>query len=823
MSVEKPDVNTVWADDADPGDIFSPDIGGGSIPPSPGKTAKGWIGADIPPHQYFNYDQNRQGQFNKHVNIEGMPVWDIDTPYLLNSYAKDPDDGRIYRSLIGTEIAPNSGNKPSISATEWRKQIETEIEIVEAPINQSPANLSTIGTQKPTLVGSAYKSLYGLDHLDSEFRVARDAAMIDLSYLSGSVGPVLQHVLVTPLALDDDYWFDIRYRDSEGAWSDKSTPTKFTVPLQLIQTPTNLTPVNGDITITDEVTVTADAFSSIPVGIHAASQWQISSDQTFVSVDFDSGEDAVNLTDFTQAGLSLSTQYFWRVRYKETTQGFSAYSTPSTFTTVSATVGKPINQIPISSSTNIGPSAQLVADIFTVIGGAQTHDASQWQVASDSSFTNILFDSGEDSVNLESIIATGFLEGLITHYWRVRYKGSVTGFSQYSNSFNFVTSLEFADWSAWDGASDGIPVVYSSLLTSSGDVKANRILTEIGNGRFLSVYDTASNLIVQVLGTSGLSISSGGEVILNQSHDSSDPFPAVVKIGTDKVLIAWQKTSSGVAFIVATINNNSVTFGSELIAVDNIGGEARWFINRVEDDKVLFTYSINTASVSCKVLSISGTTITEGTKVDVHSSTVFLPPRCGSVDVLNKKGIIAYSPTSLALTVVGIDTALNIVTVLAQNTDNNIPIFGANTMFYAKWMNANAFLIGVVDGSSTTDAHHIFVGSYDGATTISALSLSQLAESATAQSRTGVAIGFAQVAPNEFIVFYKVELEGVFAKHITIFGGNAFYGPEITINTGSIEDNSYTDIKAIDDGRLLVTYDTGSFNLTAKILNGEVQ
>lgn len=48
--------------------------------------------------------------------------------------------------------------------------------------------------------------------------------------------------------------------------------------------------------------------------------------------------DTVNKTSFSASGLSVSTQYWWRVRHHGTTNGSSNWSTPTSFTTASAFV-----------------------------------------------------------------------------------------------------------------------------------------------------------------------------------------------------------------------------------------------------------------------------------------------------------------------------------------------------------------------------------------------------------------------------------------------------------------------------------------------------
>lgn len=87
MQISKPDVNQVWAS------------AGEVLKPTDSKIQQGWE-AEIPPRQYFNYIDNRQDQFNAHVNQMGIPLWDIVTEYQINTSKVQGSDGRIYVAKV---------------------------------------------------------------------------------------------------------------------------------------------------------------------------------------------------------------------------------------------------------------------------------------------------------------------------------------------------------------------------------------------------------------------------------------------------------------------------------------------------------------------------------------------------------------------------------------------------------------------------------------------------------------------------------------------------------------------------------------------------
>ncbi len=617
-NIDKPDVSEVWASNADPDDIFNPDVGGGSNPPIPGipgKTEKGWEATDIPPHQYFNYEQNRQGEFNSHVNIEGTPVWDENTPYIESSLAKDPTDRRVYRSLEGTVANPNQGNQPSLNLDKWKKQIETELEIVVTPTNVSPINSVEVVDTTPTLTASDFRTILNVAHGASEFRVARDAAMTDLIALSGTLGAVTTWDVTPALATGDDYYWDVRYQNADGTWSERSTSTGFTIPEAAIQTPTNLTPTDLDTSVTDTVNLTADAFLSTPASTHVASQWQITTDVNFITIDFDSGEDAINLTSFTQAGLALNlTTYYWRVRYKSDTLGWSSFSAPFSFTTVTETIQQPTNLTPTNGTVDVGGSVQLTADAFTFIGGPQTHTASQWQ-AGNSDFSTVYFDSGEDAVNLETINATGYPEGTTTVYWRVRYKGSVTGFSVWSNPFTFVTKAVFSTFlTTWDGTTDGATVNSSFGLTPT-DTKD---FIRTSNNKAVYLRSDGSNIDLELVSRSGVSLSlstlavaPNGTLVSAQIEPLDDPDTFILVWGVNAV------SSTIIYAAVLTISGSAITKETEA-AIFSVSGSGTSSVGSLTNlgngDRVLLSYTDDSLNdIIYRVLTVNpGFTVATG-------------------------------------------------------------------------------------------------------------------------------------------------------------------------------------------------------------------
>jgi hypothetical protein len=88
--ISKPDYTYIWAS------------GGAIVEPSDVKKQTGWI-AEVPPHQWENWAQNRQDQFIAHVNQRGIPAWDALSNYEAGglSYTQG-SDGKIYKSVAAS-------------------------------------------------------------------------------------------------------------------------------------------------------------------------------------------------------------------------------------------------------------------------------------------------------------------------------------------------------------------------------------------------------------------------------------------------------------------------------------------------------------------------------------------------------------------------------------------------------------------------------------------------------------------------------------------------------------------------------------------------
>lgn len=140
-----------------------------------------------------------------------------------------------------------------------------------------------------------------------------------------------------------------------------------------------------------------------------------------------------------------------------------------------SSVNTPSVIFPSNGSTNVSLTPTLTGSAYaTTPTGSGTHAYSKWQIATDSAFTNVVFDSGNDAVHLTSItIPSGNLSIGSSYYVRVRYASSTIGLSAWSATNGFATVNQYIQAptvSVSDGPSNvtETPTITGSAFTVVG-------------------------------------------------------------------------------------------------------------------------------------------------------------------------------------------------------------------------------------------------------------------------------------------------------------------------------------------------------------------
>lgn len=318
-----------------------------------------------------------------------------------------------------------------------------------------------------------------------------------------------------------------------------------------VNAPVITSPTNNATGVAVAIIATSNAFT-IPgtTDTHQGTDWQVATDAGFTNIISQVTNSATNKLSYAIASLSGSTTYYVRARYKGTLYGYSSWSVAVAFTTqATATVNQPSVTAPINGSTTVATSPSFASTAFVVTGGSDTHQGSDWQVATDSGFTNIVAQVVNSSTNKVSYSVAGLTTG-VTYYARVRYKGTSYGYSNWSSVISFTTSST---------------PTYNVSTTNSTYSEGNNInfnisTTNITNGTALYWTISGSGITSGDFNSGGLS----GSVTINSNTAVVSESIASDQLteGTESLTFQLRTGSTSgtiVASTTKTINDTSIT------------------------------------------------------------------------------------------------------------------------------------------------------------------------------------------------------------------------------------------------------------------------
>lgn len=160
---------------------------------------------------------------------------------------------------------------------------------------------------------------------------------------------------------------------------------------------------------------------------------------------------------------------------------------------------------PSDGAVDVGSGVSITTSaFFTYPNGVDTHASTDWQVATDSGFTSIVFESLDDAVNLEAIaVPSGTFNTSTTYYIRARHTGTTLGDGPYSATVSFTTAASFypstevakllaSDGAAndsfgWSVAIDGDYAIIGASYPSTTSGEAAYIFERDGAGNWSQV------------------------------------------------------------------------------------------------------------------------------------------------------------------------------------------------------------------------------------------------------------------------------------------------------------------------------------------------
>lgn len=234
-----------------------------------------------------------------------------------------------------------------------------------------------------------------------------------------------------------------------------------------VRQPTNVAPGEGATDVMETPALTGDAYYSLYGISHQAAQFEVATDADFANIVYQ-GSEPTPTTQHTVASGYLTTNqvYFWRCRYQDAEGTWSPWSKPSGFSTgaVFEYVAPPVISSPSADATRTSLLPAIVTADFEAVGAVDTHAASQYQIATDSAFGVMVYDSGTVTDLLSHQITTA-LARETRHYLRVRHQGTALGWSDWSVVRGFTTTNS-ADQPSITAPADGATdVAFNNGLT----------------------------------------------------------------------------------------------------------------------------------------------------------------------------------------------------------------------------------------------------------------------------------------------------------------------------------------------------------------------
>lgn len=255
--------------------------------------------------------------------------------------------------------------------------------IPDTPINVSPADLEEGIDLNIALISSDYSDPDSNPQTNTQWQVDNDTSFItpvwrrtsgasenttSITFANG----IFANELEGKNELDHNKTYYWRVKYSNGIWSNWSTPTSFIT--NKIETPTNVSPADSETVKTQTPILNASSFSDQQI-THAplSAEWQISTEESFSSPIYDSQIVGYgNSHAIPNAILSDQTVYYWRVRYQDSSEQWSSYSTPTRFLVAkSEVVVDPLfGSTVVDQGDNVNIDAQIKLSDETVVNDA---------------------------------------------------------------------------------------------------------------------------------------------------------------------------------------------------------------------------------------------------------------------------------------------------------------------------------------------------------------------------------------------------------------------------------------------------------------------
>lgn len=211
----------------------------------------------------------------------------------------------------------------------------------------------------------------------------------------------------------------------------------------LILKPVNVSPADQEEDVTRLPTLETDGYFHIYGREQGSARWQISKFPSFTTTEVDVTVQGESTSFELTAPLEDGQEYYWRVQFEDEDGALSEFSDRTVFFTTEEFVNTPVIISPTSGASGIGTQPLIATNAFSVSKDQDVHVATQWVITRVSDDV-VVFDSGEDSINLTQIIVPpGVLTGdpATQYVVKARHFGQDYGPSLFSPGIAFTVDV----------------------------------------------------------------------------------------------------------------------------------------------------------------------------------------------------------------------------------------------------------------------------------------------------------------------------------------------------------------------------------------------
>jgi hypothetical protein len=157
------------------------------------------------------------------VATANAEAWVSGASYDINDNAISQINFKTYRAK---STFTGQTTDPSADETRWVDVIPEPTAILQ-PSNVSPVDNATDIGSGPLLTGSPFYSLYGLPMVAGQWQVSTDETFATTVIDTGDVAGTAISFTATGLIVSTTYYWRLRYKDSDGVYSEYSNATEF--------------------------------------------------------------------------------------------------------------------------------------------------------------------------------------------------------------------------------------------------------------------------------------------------------------------------------------------------------------------------------------------------------------------------------------------------------------------------------------------------------------------------------------------------------------------------------------------------------------------